>query len=163
MNFNGGRVKIEVRETLFCVFAGKCHRLCRAYILPRLWVQHFSHQDSAYLENFFEFTFNTPRPAWKDVYRQKSTGECFKYYIISRICCIFLRGSKVWKITWRAGSPGSNFNWTKFFFRLFLFVWFLLFSSLGMFFLNSTAGPSFELHEVLWYTYFWVIRMIRSD
>ena len=34
-------------------------------------------------------------------------------------------------------------------FRLFLFVCFLLFSSLGMFFLNSTAGPSFELHEVL--------------
>ena len=63
MNFDRGRVKIEVRETLFCVFAGKCHRLCRAYILPRLLVQHFSHQDSAYLENFFEFTFNTPRPA----------------------------------------------------------------------------------------------------
>ena len=35
------------------------------------------------------------------------------------------------------------------FFRLFLFVCFLLFSSLGMFSLNSTAGPSFELHEVL--------------
>ena len=26
MNFYGGRVKIEVRETLFCVFAGKFHR-----------------------------------------------------------------------------------------------------------------------------------------
>ena len=93
MNFDGGREKIEVRETLFCVLAGKFHRLCRAYILQRLWVQLFSNQDSAYLGNFFEFTFKTPRPAWNDVYRQKSTGECFKYYIISRICCIFLRGS----------------------------------------------------------------------
>ena len=42
MNFDGERVKIEVRETLFCVFAGKFHRLCRAYILERLWVQLFS-------------------------------------------------------------------------------------------------------------------------
>ena len=129
MNFDGGRVKIEVRETLFCVFAGNFHRLCRAYILQRLWVQLFSNQDPAYLENFFEFTFNTPRPAWNDVYWQKSTRECFKYYIISRICCIFLRGSMVWKITWRAGSPGSSFNSTYFFFGcfcLFVFCFFLL-------------------------------------
>ena len=26
MNFDGGRVKIEVRETLFCVFVGTFHR-----------------------------------------------------------------------------------------------------------------------------------------
>ena len=36
MNFEGGRVKIEVRGTLLNVFAGKFHRLCRAYILQRL-------------------------------------------------------------------------------------------------------------------------------
>ena len=36
MNFDGGRVKIEVRETLFRVFAGKFHRLCRTYILQLL-------------------------------------------------------------------------------------------------------------------------------
>ena len=41
MNFEGGRVKIEVRGTLLNVFAGKFHRLCRAYILQRLWVQLF--------------------------------------------------------------------------------------------------------------------------
>ena len=83
MNFDGGRVKIEVRETLFCVFAGKFHRLCRAYILQRLWVQLFSNQDSAYLENFFEFTFNTPRPAWKDVYRQKSTENASNIILLA--------------------------------------------------------------------------------
>ena len=33
MNFDGGRVKIEVRETLFCVFTGKFYRLYRSYIL----------------------------------------------------------------------------------------------------------------------------------
>ena len=48
MNFDGGRVKIEVRETLFCVFAGKLHRPCRAYILQRRWLQLFSNQNSAY-------------------------------------------------------------------------------------------------------------------
>ena len=48
MNFDGGRVKIEVRETLFCVFAGKFHRPCRAYILQRRWLQLFSNQNSAY-------------------------------------------------------------------------------------------------------------------
>ena len=40
-------------------------------------------------------------------------------------------------------STKPNFIW------LFLFVCFLLFSSLGVFSLNSSAGPSFELHEVL--------------
>ena len=33
MNFDGGRVKSEVRGTLFYVFAGKFYRLYRAYIL----------------------------------------------------------------------------------------------------------------------------------
>ena len=33
MNFDGGRVKIEVRGTLFCVFAGKFYLLYRACIL----------------------------------------------------------------------------------------------------------------------------------
>ena len=35
MNFDGGRVKIEVRETLSCVFAGTFHQLCRDYILQK--------------------------------------------------------------------------------------------------------------------------------
>ena len=68
-----------------------------------------------------------------------------------------------WKDYVACMQSGFKLQLNLIFFRLFLFVWFLLFSSLGMFFLNSTAGPSFELHEVLWYTFFWVIRMIRSD
>ena len=53
MNFDGGRVKIEVRETLFCAFAGKFYRLCRAYILKGdnicLSSAFFSNRNSALL------------------------------------------------------------------------------------------------------------------
>ena len=83
MNFDCGRLKIEVRETLFSVFAGKFNRSCRAYILQKRWVELFSNQNSAYLENFFEFTFNTPRPAWKDVYRQKSTENASNIILLA--------------------------------------------------------------------------------
>ena len=164
MNFDGGRVKIEVRETLFCVFAGKFYRLCRAYILQRLWVQLFSNQDSAYLENFFEFTFEYAVDQHEKTFTGKNPRENASNIILLAESVVFsyvaqwserLRGVQAVRVQ---ASVEPNF-----FFRLFLFVWFLLFSSLGMFFLNSTAGPSVELHEVLWYTYFWVIRMIRSD
>ena len=61
MNFDGGRVKIEVRETLFCAFAGKFYRLCRTYILKDDDIC----LSSAFfpiklLRCFFEFSFNTP-------------------------------------------------------------------------------------------------------
>ena len=61
MNFDGGRVKIEVRETLFCIFAGKFYRLYRSYILKG--------DDICLTSGFFpiktllclfEFAFNTP-------------------------------------------------------------------------------------------------------
>ena len=61
MNFDGGRVKIEVRGTLFCVFAGKFYRLYRAYILKGddicLSSAFFSIKTLLCL---FEFAFNTP-------------------------------------------------------------------------------------------------------
>ena len=46
---------------------------------------------------------------------------------------------------------GSSFNSSVFFLLLFAFL------SLDMFSFYSTAGPLFDLHEVLWYT-LWVIR-----
>ena len=49
MNFDGGRVKIEVRGTLFCVFAENFYRLYRAYILKGDDVQLFFNQNSALL------------------------------------------------------------------------------------------------------------------
>ena len=49
MNFDGGRVKIEVRGTLFCVFARKFYRLYRAYILKGVSSAFFFYQNSALL------------------------------------------------------------------------------------------------------------------
>ena len=71
MNFDGGRVKIEVRETLFCVFAGTFHRPVGPIF--------FKGDDFSFfpirillMEYSFEFTFNTPRPAWNDFYRENA-------------------------------------------------------------------------------------------
>ena len=57
MNFDGGRVKIEVRGTLFCVFARKFYRLYRAYILKGVSSAFFLIKTLLCL---FEFAFNTP-------------------------------------------------------------------------------------------------------
>jgi len=91
MNFDGGRVKIEVRETLFCVFAGKFYRLYRAYILKGDDVCLSSGFFFAYLNsrlirpNQLETTFTG----------KKSTGECLKYNIFEFVFRIFFRGSMV--------------------------------------------------------------------
>ena len=62
MNFDGGRLKIEVRETLFCVFAGKFYRLYRSYILKGddICLNEFRFFPIKTLLCLFEFAFNTP-------------------------------------------------------------------------------------------------------
>ena len=60
MNFDGGRVKIEVRGTLFCVFAAKFYLLYRAYILKEDDdMFKFSFFSIKTLLCLFEFVFNT--------------------------------------------------------------------------------------------------------
>ena len=113
MNFDGGRVKIEVRETLFCVFAGKIYRLYRAYILKGddICLSSAFFQSKfclAYLNsrlirpNQFETTFTG----------KKSTGECLKYNILNLSFVYSSVAQWSWRLRGRkpAGSPDSSFN-----------------------------------------------------
>ena len=113
MNFDGGRVKIEVRETLFCVFAGKFYRLYRSYI--------FKGDDICLSSGFFQsklcFAYLNlrlirPNQLETTFTGKKSTGECLKYNIFEFVFRIFFRGSMVLEVTRQkaGGSPGSRFN-----------------------------------------------------
>ena len=110
MNFDGGRVKIEVRGTLFCVFAGKFYRLYRAYIfkgddicLSSAFFQSklcFAYLNSRLIRpNQLETTFTG----------KKSTGECLKYNIFEFVFRIF-RGSMVLEVTWQKAGGQSGFK-----------------------------------------------------
>ena len=160
MNFDGGRVKIEVRGTLFCVFARKFYRLYRAYILKGVISAFFqSNLCFAYLNsrlirpNQLETTFTG----------KKSTGECLKYNIFEFVFRIFFRGSMVLEVTWQKAGGQSGFKLQLslvFFLLLFFFSFFYLFVSyvflLFFLFLNPlvcfpfipTAGALSDLHEV---------------
>ena len=111
MNFDGGRVKIEVRGTLFCVFAGKFYRLYRTYILKRddiclssAFFQsklYFAYLNSCLIRrNQLETTFTG----------KKSTGECLKYNIFEFVFRIFFRGSMVLEVTWQKAGGQSGFK-----------------------------------------------------
>ena len=149
MNFDGGRVKIEVRGTLFCVFAGKFYRLYRAYILKRddiclssAFFQSklcFAYLNSCLIRrNQLETTFTG----------KKSTGECLKYNIFEFVFRIFFRSSMVLEVTWQkaGGQSGLKLQLSLVFFLL-LFLFFL-FYLLVCFPFIPTAGALSELHEV---------------
>ena len=157
MNFDGGRVKIEVRETLFCVFAGKFHRPVGPIFFKGddvsffpikillIWKIPLNSRSIRLDQHETTFTGKNPRRNNLDI----TFSAEFSVFSAVAQWSERLLGLQVVRVQ---GSTKPNLIW------LFLFVCFLLFSSLGMFSLNSTAGPSFELHEVLWYTFFWVIR-----
>ena len=113
MNFDGGRVKIEVRGTLFCVFAGKFYRLYRAYILKGDDIC----LSSAFFQSKLCFAYLNsrlirPNQLETTFTGKKSTGECLKYNIFEFVFRIFFRGSMVLEVTRQkaGGSPGSRFN-----------------------------------------------------
>ena len=113
MNFDGGRVKIEVRGTLFCVFAGKFYLLYRAYILKGDDIC----LSSAFFQSKLCFAYLNsrlirPNQLETTFTGKKSTGECLKYNIFEFVFRIFFRGSMVLEVTWQkaGGSPGSSFN-----------------------------------------------------
>ena len=133
INFDGGRVKIEVRGTLFCVFAAKFYLLYQAYILKEddiclcsAFFQSklcFAYLNSRLIRpNQLETTFTG----------KKSTGECLKYNIFEFVFCIFFRGSMVLEVTWQKAGGQSGFKLQLslvFFLLLFLFSFFYLFVS----------------------------------
>ena len=63
MNFDGGKVKIEVIEICFASLQASFIGPVGPIFFKGDDFRLFSNQNSAYLENSFEFTFNTPRPA----------------------------------------------------------------------------------------------------
>ena len=111
MNFDGGRVKIEVRETLFCVFAGKFYRLYRTYILKG--------DDICLSSDFFQsklcFAYLNsrlirPNQLETTFTGKKSTGECLKYNIVEFVFRIFFRGSMVLEVTGQKAGGQSGFK-----------------------------------------------------
>ena len=113
MNFDGGRVKIEVRETLFCVFAGKFYQLYRSYILKGDDICLSSGLfQSKLCFAYLNLRLIRPNQLETTSTGKKSTRECLKYNIFELVFRIFFRGSMVLEITWQkaGGSPGSSFN-----------------------------------------------------
>ena len=149
MNFDGGRVKIEVRGTLFCVFAGKFYRLYRAYILKGDDIC----LSSAFFQSELCFAYLNsrlirPNQLETTFTRKKSTGECLKYNIFEFVFPIFFRGSMVLEVTWQKAGGQSGFMLQLslvFYLLLFLFSFFYL---LVCFPFIPTAGALSELHEV---------------
>ena len=145
MNFDRGRVKIEVRGTLFCVFARKFYRLYRAYILKGVSSAFFqSTLCFAYLNsrlirpNQLETTFTG----------KKSTGECLKYNIFEFVFRMFFRGSIVLEVTWQKAGGQSGVKLLSIVFFLLLFLLFL-FLSLGI-----ICFPSFfPFFLIPWYVF----------
>ena len=151
MNFDGGRVKIEVRGTLFCVFAGKFYRLYRAYILKGDDIC----LSSAFFQSKLCFAYLNsrlirPNQLETTFTGKKYTGECLKYNIFEFVFRIFFRGSMVLEVTWQKAGGQSGFKLQLslvFFLLLFLFF---LFLSLGMFSLYSHCWPFIWASRSLW-------------
>ena len=131
MNFDGRRVKVEVRENLFCVFA--------ASFVGSVGHTFFKgddmHLSSAFSSNqnpahFLEKSLNSRNyTAGLDLYggcRQSSPEISFKYNIFETFHCVFFHGSVVYKATRRPGSPSSICRWAISF-RFFSFFFFLSF------------------------------------
>ena len=168
MNFDGGRVKIEVRETLFCVFAGKFYRLYRAYILKGDDISPDICLSSAFFQSKVCFAYLNsrlirPNELETTFTGKKSTGECLKYNIFEFFFRTFFRGSMVLEVTWQKAGGQSGFKLQLslvFFLLLFLFFpflslgiicfpsFFLFFNPLVCFPFIPTAGALSELHEV---------------
>ena len=113
MNFDGGRVKIQVRETLFCVFAGKFYQPYRSYILKGDDICLSSGLfQSKLCFAYLNLRLIRPNQLETTSTGKKSTRECLKYNIFELVFRIFFRGSMVLEITWQkaGGSPGSSFN-----------------------------------------------------
>ena len=129
MNFDGGRGKIEVRETLFCVLAGKFHRPVGPIF--------FKGDDFSFFPIKILLIWKIPlnsRLIRLDQHETTFTGKnprrnTLNIIFFAQFSCVFYRGSMVWKITWLAGSPGSSF-WLSLIlfgcFCLFVFCFFLL-------------------------------------
>ena len=165
MNFDGGRVKIEVRETLFFVFAGKFYRLYRAYILKG---------DDIYLSSdFFQsklcFAYLNsrlirPNQLETTFTGKKSTGECLKYNIFnsSTVYSSVAQwsgrsgGRKRAAVRVQASTEPSFFSCCCFFFSFFLSLGITCFPSFFFPFFNllvcfpfiPTVGALSELHDV---------------
>ena len=149
MNFDGGRVKIEVRGTLFCVFAGKFYRLYRAYILKRDDIC----LSSAFFQSKLCFAYLNsrlirPNQLETTFTGKKSTGECLKYNIFEFVFRIFFRGSMVLEVTWQkaGGQSGFKLQLSLVFFPVvvsffpFFISWYHMFSFFSSFFLNPLVN-----------------------
>ena len=132
MNFDGRRVKIEVREHLFCVFAASfiCsvgHTFFKGDDM-HLSSAFSSNQNPAHvLEKSLNSHNYTDRLDLYDGYRQSSTEISFKYNIFETFHRVFFHGSVVYKAIWRPGNPSSIchfFSFLFFSFFLFLFLFF---------------------------------------
>ena len=126
MNFDGRRVKIEVREHLFCVFAASfiCsvgHTFFKGDDM-HLSSAFSSNQNPAHvLEKSLNSHNYTDRLDLYDGYRQSSTEISFKYNIFETFHRVFFHGSVVYKAIWRPGSPSSICHFFSFLFFSFLF------------------------------------------
>ena len=133
MNFDGRRVKIEVREHLFCVFAASfiCsvgHTFFKGDDM-HLSSAFSSNQNPAHvLEKSLNSHNYTDRLDLYDGYRQSSTEISFKYNIFETFHRVFFHGSVVYKAIWRPGNPSSICHFFSFlFFSFFLFLFLFLF------------------------------------
>ena len=135
MNFDGRRVKIEVREHLFCVFAASF--ICS--VGHTFFKGDDMHLNSAFSSNqnhahVLEKSLNshnyTDRLDLYDGYRQSSTEISFKYNIFETFHRVFFHGSVVYKAIWRPGNPSSICHF-------FSFLFFLSFSFSFLFFLGG--------------------------
>ena len=139
MNFDGRRVKIEVREHLFCVFAASfiCsvgHTFFKGDDM-HLSSAFSSNQNPAHvLEKSLNSHNYTDRLDLYDGYRQSSTEISFKYNIFETFHRVFFHGSVVYKAIWRPGNPSSIchfFSFLFFSFFLFLFLFFFFWGGGG--------------------------------
>ena len=126
MNFDGRRVKIEVREHLFCVFAASF--ICS--VGHTFFKGDDMHLSSAFSSNqkpahVLEKSLNshnyTDRLDLYDGYRQSSTEISFKDNIFETFHRVFFHGSVVYKAIWRPGNPSSICHFFSFLFFSFFF------------------------------------------
>ena len=152
MNFVGGRVKIEVRGTLFCFFAGKFYRLYRAYILKGDDIC----LSSAFFQSKLCFAYLNsrlirPNQLETTFTGKKSTGECLKYNIFEFVFRIFFRGSMVLEVTWQKAGGQFGFKLQLSLVSVFpVVVSFFPFLSLGMFSLYSHYWRFIWASQSLW-------------
>ena len=142
-------MKIEVRGTLFCVFAAKFYLLYRAYILKEDDIC----LSSAFFQSKLCFAYLNsrlirPNQLETTFTGKKSTGECLKYNIFEFVFRMFFRGSIVLEVTWQKAGGQSGVKLLSLVFFLLLFLLFL-FLSLGI-----ICFPSFfPFFLIPWYVF----------